>query len=120
MPHSSDHNTSRPAADRRPDPFASISGPSRRRRRFWLVDLVMGPFLDPDERATYHAAGKDAEARSAAGIRAGKAWHGNGAPTADPQPRFGGTGAPEPAPEGFPASTRATRFSSVARPSVGR
>jgi hypothetical protein len=86
MPYSPDHDTSRPTADRRPDPFASLPGPPMRRRRFWLVDLVMGPFLDQDERATYHVAGKESEAKSAAGIRAGKAWHGNGAPQADARP----------------------------------
>jgi hypothetical protein len=86
MPYSSDHITSRQAADRKPDPFASLAEPSARRRRFWLVELVMGPFLDHDERAAYHLAGKASEAESAAGIRTGKAWHGNGSPSADARP----------------------------------
>ena len=90
MAYSPDPDHSRPAASRRPDPFASLNGHDARRRRFWLFDLLLGPFQDQDERATYHVSGRESEAKVAAGIRANKAWNGNGAPVPNPVSWNGG------------------------------
>jgi hypothetical protein len=96
MAYSSEHDHSRDAAIRRPDPFASLSAHDARRRRFWLFELLMGPFQDHDERASYHSASKESEAKAAAGIRANKAWNGNGAPTPNPAAWNGGNGQAAP------------------------
>ena len=84
MAYSSDHDGSLPARHGKPDPFASLNGHNERRRRFWLFELLLSPFQDHDERASYHLAGKASEAESAAanGIRVNKAWNGNGIPNA--------------------------------------
>jgi hypothetical protein len=89
MPYSSDLGNSQPAAIRRPDPFAPLPDHDARRGRSWLFNLLMGPFKDDDERATYRLAGKVSDATNRAGIRAAKAWNGNGAPVANP-PRSNG------------------------------
>lgn len=81
MAYSPDHDHFRHAVPGRPDPFASLTADETRRRRFWLFELFMGPFQDHDERANYHIASKESEAKVAVGIRANKAWNGNGAPT---------------------------------------
>lgn len=80
MPFSSDHDSSHPVAASNPDPFASLAGP-RVRRRFWLFELLMAPFQDHDERATYRETKKTTQVEDANGIRVSKAWNGNGVPS---------------------------------------
>lgn len=118
MAYSPDHDHSHPAAFHRPDPFASLSAHDSRRRRFWLFELFLGPFQDHDERANYHIAGKEAEAKAAAGIRANKAWNGNGAPVTNAA-LWNGAGNGHAVPDAGAAAPGA-RFSSAGRPAGGR
>jgi len=121
MSYSSGQDSSATAA-RKPDPFASLPAPHARRRRFWLVDLLMAPFQDHDERATYTQVGEESEAKSRAGIRANKAWNGNGAPSAS-SPQWNGVGVNrQAASEAFAVpgvTARGSLFSSVDRGPAG-
>src|SRR5581483_4221082 len=116
MAYSPEMDHSRRAVNR-PEPFASLNGHGSRRRRFWLFELLMGPFQDHDERASYHSASKESEAKVAAGIRANKAWNGNGAPTPNSAAWNGGNGQAGPVPGAAPSGAR---FSPVDRQSAGR
>jgi hypothetical protein len=114
MPYSSDHDSSLSARARKPDPFASLTDGTARRRRFWLFELLMSPFQDHDERASYHIAGKAREAQHASGIRVSKAWNGNGNPNGAPRP------AQTAAQAGFaPARQENALFSSADRRPAG-
>jgi hypothetical protein len=118
MAYSPDHDHSHHAGIPRPDPFASLTAHDTRRRRFWLFELLMGPFQDHDERASYTIAGKESEAKVAAGIRANKAWNGNGAPAPNPMPwNGGGNGQTAPIPG---VAAPGVRFSPAGRQPAGR
>src|SRR6185312_10167309 len=80
MPFSSDHDSPLPAGRRGTDPFASLTA-SRPRRRFWLFELLVAPFQDHDERATYRSERRrTTQTEDAKGVRVSKAWNGNGVP----------------------------------------
>ncbi|HEX3882237.1 MAG TPA: hypothetical protein VHW66_06235 [Stellaceae bacterium] len=113
MAYSSDHEGSLPARTGKPDPFASLTGPTERRRRFWLFELLMTPFQDHDERASYHIAGKASEAQNSAAIRVSKAWNGNGNPNAVERP------APNATQAGFAPARQGGLFSSADRRPAG-
>lgn len=117
MAYSPEFDNSRRAVNR-PDPFVSLTGHDQRRRRFWLFELFMGPFQDHDERATYHMGGKESEAKAAAGIRANKAWNGNGAPAPNPAAWGGANRQAAPVPGSVAAP--GALFNSDGRPSAGR
>jgi hypothetical protein len=89
MPYSSDLDNSQPAADRQPEPFASLTADDTRQGRSWLFNLLMGPFKDDDQRASYRLAGKVSDAQNRAGVRVAKAWNGNGAPVSNPPQSVG-------------------------------
>ena len=67
MAYSSDHDSNRRTVPGGPDPFASLAA-SPARRRFWLFELLISPFQDQDERASYrsHQKGRGKVQRTAA------------------------------------------------------
>jgi len=81
MSYSSGRDAARPSAYGAPDPFASLVTVSAR-RRFWLIELLMAPFIDHDERVSYRLHKEHSEAKNGNGANGyaapGGAGNGNG------------------------------------------